>query len=208
MSIDVIQTVHTCSTSHQDSKYHRWALEGLGQSFGHKLVRLRLVPSTKHKLEAFSWRLECQIPIWSHWSSLWILFYSKWCILMVCDVPLLRFSVSLGEVLQENQSTLHFVSHCLAPGRSWISLMVLPEGTLHVCYQDESIRHMVSRSVTIYQYVVILQYNVVQYNSIHLLQHINILHRAIYCNVLCVLCEPKLDHWNVIVDKLLFLYET
>ena len=43
------------------------------------------------------------------------------------------------------------------------------------------------------------------YNSIHLLRHI--LHRAIYCGVLHVLCEPELDHWNVNVDRLLFLCE-
>jgi len=41
-----------------------------------------------------------------------------------------------------------------------------------------------------------------------ILQHINILRRALYCSVLCVLCEQKMDHWNVNVDKLLFLYET
>jgi len=28
-----------------------------------------------------------------------------------------------------------------------------------------------------------------------------------YCSVLHVLCELELDHWNVNVDKLLFLYE-
>ena len=32
-----------------------------------------------------------------------------------------------------------------------------------MCYQNESIRHMVSKAVTIYHYVMILQYNVVQY---------------------------------------------
>jgi len=35
-----------------------------------------------------------------------------------------------------------------------------------------------------YQYAAILQYNIVQYNSIHFLRYINILHRAIYCSVL------------------------
>ena len=64
-----------------------------------------------------------------------------------------------------------------------------------------------TRAVTIYQYVAVLQYDVVQYNSIHLLRHINILRRAIYCSALCELCEPELDHWNVNVDKLIFLYE-
>ena len=43
------------------------------------------------------------------------------------------------------------------------------------------------RAVTIYQYVAILQYDVSQYNSIHLLRHIDILRRAIYCSVLRVL---------------------
>ena len=47
----------------------------------------------------------------------------------------------------------------------------------------------VTRAVTIYQYVAILQYDVSQYNSIHLLRHINILRRAIYCSVLRVLCH-------------------
>ena len=37
------------------------------------------------------------------------------------------------------------------------------------------------------------------------MQHI--LRRAIYCSILHVLCEPELDHWNVNVDKLLFLCE-
>ena len=45
----------------------------------------------------------------------------------------------------------------------------------------------VGRAVTIYQYVAILQYDVSQYNSIHLLRHIDILRRAIYCSVLRVL---------------------
>ena len=67
--------------------------------------------------------------------------------------------------------------------------------------------HIHTRAVTIYQYVAVLQYQIVQYNSIHLLWHINILCRAIYCSVLRVLCEPELDHWNVNFDKLLFLYE-
>jgi len=48
------------------------------------------------------------------------------------------------------------------------------------------------------QYVAILQYDVVQYSSIHF----NI---SIYCSVLCILCELELDYWNVNVDKLLFL---
>jgi len=63
-----------------------------------------------------------------------------------------------------------------------------------------------TRAATIYQYVAILQYNVVQYNST--LQRIDILHRAIVCcSVLRVLCELELDHWNVNVEKHLFLYE-
>jgi len=49
-----------------------------------------------------------------------------------------------------------------------------------------------------------LQYDVVQYNSVHLLRHIHILRTALHWSVLCV---PELDHWNVNVDKLLFLYE-
>ena len=58
------------------------------------------------------------------------------------------------------------------------------------------------------QYSNMEQYDIVQYNSIHLLRHTNILHRAIsYCSILRVLCEPELDHWNVNVDKLLFLCE-
>jgi len=68
------------------------------------------------------------------------------------------------------------------------------------------------RAVMVYQYVhvhvAILQYDIVQYNSIHLLRHTNILHTAIYYySVLHVLCEPELDHWNVNVDKLHFLCE-
>ena len=48
-----------------------------------------------------------------------------------------------------------------------------------------------ARAVTIilYQHVAILQYDVSQYNSIHLLRHIDILRRAIYCSVLHVLCH-------------------
>jgi len=53
------------------------------------------------------------------------------------------------------------------------------------------------RALTIYQYVVILQYDLVQYNSIHLLQHTDILLRAIYCSVLRVFYELELDHWKV-----------
>ena len=60
---------------------------------------------------------------------------------------------------------------------------------------------------TVYQYVGILQNDKVQYNSLQLLRRIDILCRAVYCSVLYVLCELELDHWNVDVDKLLFLYE-
>ena len=51
---------------------------------------------------------------------------------------------------------------------------------------------------------------VIAANSIHLLWHINILRRVIYCccSVFCVFCEPELDHWNVNVDKLLFFFCT
>ena len=54
--------------------------------------------------------------------------FKKTCTLIVCDVPLLRSSPGLGEVLHENQSNLN----CFATGWSGISLMVLPEGALHV----------------------------------------------------------------------------
>ena len=60
------------------------------------------------------------------------------------------------------------------------------------------------RALTIYQCVVILQCDLVQYNSIHLLQLIDILRRAIYCSVLPVFYELELDYWNVNVKKLLF----
>jgi len=54
-----------------------------------------------------------------------------------------------------------------------------------------------------------LQYNIVQYNSIHFDIPIYCVEQyiALYCSILCVLCEPELDHWNVNVDKLLFLRE-
>ena len=42
--------------------------------------------------------------------------------------------------------------------------------------------HTLTRAVTIYQYVAILQYDIEQY---------------IYCSILRVLCEPELDHRNV-----------
>ena len=44
--------------------------------------------------------------------------------------------------------------------------------------------------------------NMVGTSLLPLLQYI--LHRTIYCSVLC---EPELDRWNVNVDKLLFLHE-
>ena len=73
---------------------------------------------------------------------------------------------------------------------------------------DVKLLEAITVTAVTYQYVAILQYDVVQYNSIHLLQHINLLCRAIYCSVLCVLCEPELDHWNVNVDKLLLCMKT
>jgi len=60
---------------------------------------------------------------------------------------------------------------------------------LHLSVLNTSIR-----VVTIYRYVAIPQYNVVQYNSIHLLRHIDILHRAIYCSELHILCGLELGH--------------
>jgi len=67
---------------------------------------------------------------------------------------------------------------------------------LHLSVVNTSIR-----VVTIYRYVAILQYNVVQYNSIYLLWRIDILHRAIYCSELHILCGLELDHWKVNIDK-------
>jgi len=39
--------------------------------------------------------------------------FKKTCTLMVCDVPLLKSSPSLGEVLHESQSNLHFDTRLL-----------------------------------------------------------------------------------------------
>jgi len=64
------------------------------------------------------------------------------------------------------------------------------------CIYTEIIRAV---TISIYQYVAILQCDAIDN---YLLQHTNILHRVIYCNVLC---ELELDHWNVNVDKILFL---
>ena len=41
---------------------------------------------------------------------------------MVCDVPLLRSSPSLGEVLHENQSNLHFDPQLLG---SWVVMNII-----------------------------------------------------------------------------------
>jgi len=46
----------------------------------------------------------------------------KTCTLMVCDVPLLRSSPSLGEVLHENQFNLHFDPRLLY---SWVVMNII-----------------------------------------------------------------------------------
>ena len=84
-------------------------------------------------------------------------------------------------------------AHSYKNGTYWSDHLLMQ---LHLSVVTTSIR-----AVTIYQYVAILQYNIVQYNSIHLLRHIDILHRAIYCSVLRILCGLELDHWNVNIDK-------
>ena len=63
------------------------------------------------------------------------------------------------------------------------------------------------RAVTIYQYVAILQFNIVQYSSIHLLRHTSILRRAIYCSILQHIASivwTGTQSLYVNVDKLLF----
>jgi len=51
------------------------------------------------------------------------LVFKKTCTLMVCDVPMLRSSPSLGEVLHENQSNLHFDPNCLT--LQWLVNLIL-----------------------------------------------------------------------------------
>ena len=51
------------------------------------------------------------------------------------------------------------------------------------CYYRNII---VSRDATILQYIDILQYSLLQYNTIRLMKNIDILHIAIYCNIFCL----------------------
>ena len=50
-----------------------------------------------------------------------------------------------------------------------------------------------------------LQCNTIQYTYFDM--SIYCIGQYTYCSVLHILCELELDHWNVNVDKLLFLYE-
>ena len=48
--------------------------------------------------------------------------FKKTCILMVCDFPLLRSIPSWGEVLHENQSSVHFDPRLLSP---WVLMNII-----------------------------------------------------------------------------------
>jgi len=58
--------------------------------------------------------------------------------LIVWDMPPFKSGRSLVEVLHEIDPISTLAPNCLASGWAWISLMVLPEGILHMCSPTKS----------------------------------------------------------------------
>ena len=132
MCTGLIQTQHTCRASHWDQKCHRWALEGLGPSSDPKLQNLDSFTGWKGVQPLGILGLMIFIDCSGLDRHLALGSSRKHahglCVMSHCSDPVQVEGRSCMRI--SLMSTL--TPDCFAPGWSWISLMVFPEGALHV----------------------------------------------------------------------------